>query len=154
MELHRDVRWLRELPLFCDFTEEQLQLMAFNSRHRTYEDGQFLFHKDEQAMSAFVIISGNVDLVDGIGGRSGEGSLLGPGAVIGDVAMIVRSQRLTSAYAVGAVEAMEIPRSVFHRVLEEFPEIAERIRRTMAAKISAFVTDLKAVHTYFGDEKL
>lgn len=153
MNLQRDVSWLRELPMFCEFTDEQLQLMAFNCHHRTYVDGEFLFQKDEQAMSAFVIFSGNVDLVDSGGRQASRDGLLGPGAVIGDVAMIVRSHRLTSACAVGAVEAMEIPRSVFHRLLEEFPEIAERIRHAMAVKIGAFVTDLKAVHAYFGDEK-
>jgi len=170
MKLHRDVRWLSSLPLFHDFTEEQLQLMAFNCRHRAYENGQYLFKKDEQAMSAFVIISGNVELVDeggdeggekdgGDGGGEKDGGqgkshgTVGPGTVLGDVAMIVRTQRLTSARAIDTVEAMEIPRSVFHRVLEEFPEIAERIRRAMAERIGAFVTDLKSVHKYFEDEE-
>ena len=153
MKLHRNVGWLRDLPLFQYFSEEQLQLMAFNCHHRTYEDGQFLFHKDEQGLSAFVVTSGTVELIDYDGSQLyGEDDMLGTGTMIGEVAMIVRSQRPASVRAAGQVEAIEIPRAAFHRVLEEYPEIAEKIRQMMAARVAALVTDLKPMTERFTDE--
>ena len=152
MTLQRNVDWLRDLPLFQFFSEEQLQLMAFNCRHRNFEDGQMLFEKDDRALSAFVVVSGAVDLIGGDGKKlHGEGPF-GPGTVIGEAAMIVLSKRPASARAVGDVEAMEIPRSVFLRLLEEYPEIAEKIRRVMARRLAAFVADLKGVEMGFTEE--
>ena len=152
MNLHRDVGFLRGLPLFQFFSDDQLQLLAFNCSHRTYDDGQLLFRKDDQALSAFVIISGAVDLVGDSGGQLHGAGQFGPGTVIGEAATIVRTQRPASARAVGDVEAMEVPRSVFLRVLREYPEIADKIRQVMASRFGAFVTDLKAVQARFTDE--
>ena len=151
MTLQNNVDWLRDLPLFQFFSEEQLQLMAFNCRHRNFEDGQMLFEKDDRALSAFVVVSGSVELIDE-GKKLYGDSPFGPGTVIGEAAMIVLSKRPASARAVGDVEAMEIPRSVFLRLLEEYPEIAEKIRRVMAQRLSAFVTDLKGVEMGSSEE--
>jgi len=152
VNLHRDVGFLRGLPLFQFFGEDQLQLVAFNCSHRGYEDGQLLFKKGEQAASAFIIVSGAVEFVGETGRQLyGEGRF-GPGTVIGEATMIVRSQRPAAARAVGEVEAMEIPRSVFLRVLREYPEIAEKIRRVMASRVGAFVAELKDYQTDFTEE--
>jgi CRP-like cAMP-binding protein len=145
MTLQNNVDWLRDLPLFQFFGEEQLQLMAFNCRHRNFEDGQTLFEKDDRALSAFVVISGAVELIGDSGKKLYGDKPFGPGTVIGEAAMIVLSKRPASARAVGDVEAMEIPRSVFLKLLEEYPEIAEKIRRVMAERLAAFVADLKGV---------
>lgn len=149
MNLHRDVAFLRSLPLFQFFGEDQLQLVAFNCNHRGYEDGQHLFKKGEQATSAFIIVSGAVELVNDTGRPLYGKDRFGPGTVLGEAAMIVRSERPAAALAVGEVEAMEIPRSVFLRVLREYPQIAEKIRRVMASRVGAFVTELKDVQTHF-----
>ena len=145
MKLQRDVDWLRDLPLFQFFSEEQLQLMAFNCRHRNFEDGQMLFEKGDRALSAFVIIDGTVEIFGDAGKKPYGESPFGPGTLIGEAAMIVLSKRPASARAVGEVEAMEIPRSVFLRLLEEYPEIAEKIRLVMAERLTGFVTELTGI---------
>jgi CRP-like cAMP-binding protein len=152
VNLHQDVDFLRGLPLFQFFTEDQLQLLAFNCNHRGYEDGQLLFKKGEQAVSAYIVVSGSVEFFADSGKLLYDGGRFGPGTVIGESAMIVRAERPAAARAVGDVEVMEIPRSVFLRVLREYPEIAEKIRRVMASRVGAFVTDLKAYQKDFTDE--
>jgi len=152
MKLQNDVDWLRDLPLFQFFSEEQLQLMAFNCRHRNFADGHMLFEKGDRALSAFVIMSGVVELIDDDSSKLHETGPLGSGSVIGEAAMIVLSKRPASAKAVGDVEAMEIPRSVFLKVLEEYPEIADKIRRVMAERLGAFVTDLASIKTGLREE--
>jgi CRP-like cAMP-binding protein len=145
MNLRRNVDWLRDLPLFQFFNEEQLQLMAFNCRDRNFEDGQILFETGDRALSAFVVVSGAVELIGDNGKKLYGDSPFGPGTVIGEAAMIVLSKRPAIARAVGDVQAMEIPRSVFLRLLEEYPEVAEKIRLVMAERLADFVADLSSV---------
>jgi len=152
VNLHRDVGILRGAPLLQDLAEEQLQLLAFNCGHRSFRAGQYLFRKDESAMSAFVIVSGEVEVLEEDEAEQ-SGGRFGAGTVLDEFAMIVRAPRPASARALSGVEAMEIPRTVLHRVLEEFPDTAERMRAAIAARLGALVQDMKTIQARFEDEE-
>lgn len=147
MSLDTNVAALRDVPLFAEFGEDQLRLIAFNAVRRRFSEGQVLFRDGEAARSAFVVLSGEVEVAGkGVPGGTGR---FGPGAMLGEMALLASGRRSGEARAVSQSEALEIPRPVFHRVLEEYPELAERLRARVAARISALIDELKPVSQRF-----
>jgi CRP-like cAMP-binding protein len=147
MSLENNVAVLRELPLFADFGEDQLRLIAFNAVRRRFSEGQHLFRDGEAARSALVVLSGDVEV-------AGAGSYpkkhhVGPGAMLGEMALLASGRRSGNARAVSQSEALEIARPVFHRVLEEYPELAEQLRARIATRVAALLDDLKPVGQRF-----
>ncbi|HUG61148.1 MAG TPA: Crp/Fnr family transcriptional regulator [Methylomirabilota bacterium] len=135
MSLETDVQILASVPMLSEFSDDKLRLLAFSSENRTYRDGQRLFAAGDRADAGFVIADGRVALHEP--GRPDPVTVLGPGALVGELALIVDGQRAMTATAVGAATAIMIRRPVFRRMLDEYPDIAARMRARFADQLSA-----------------
>lgn len=147
MSLEDNVAALRALPLLADFGEDQLRLIAFNAQRRRFGDGAYLFRDGETARSAMLVLAGTVVLEGSR--RAGETGRFGSGALLGEMALLAAVRRSGDARSQGESEVLEVPRPVFHRVLEEYPELAAHIRSRLAERVAAFLDDLKPVGARF-----
>jgi len=88
--------------------------------------GTHLFKEGDDSEAAFVIQEGEVELYRmSMNGRSVVGRL-GPGAVVGDIAMFQSEPYLSSAKAVTAVRALRLEREALFPLLLSRPVIAMR----------------------------
>ncbi|WP_181705020.1 cyclic nucleotide-binding domain-containing protein [Chthonobacter rhizosphaerae] len=144
MSLESDVRLLESLPFLAEFTEDKLRLLAFSAENRSFRDGQRLFAAGERADSAFVIAEGSVALEapDDQGGGETE---VGPGIMLGEMALLVDGVRPFTAVARGPVTAIQIRRALFRRMLQEYPEIAEGLKARIADGLRETAAALAAV---------
>ncbi|MGO7660807.1 cyclic nucleotide-binding domain-containing protein, partial [Rhizobium ruizarguesonis] len=62
MALTHDIHMLAQLPLFKDMNEDQLRLVAFGADRRMIAAGQMLFRQGSPAESAYVILTGSLEL--------------------------------------------------------------------------------------------
>lgn len=150
MALEDDIRILERVRLLSDFTSEQLRLLAFGAETMRIKAGRELYQEGALADCAFIISSGEVELYrdhDGERralGRAGEASLLG------EMALIVGGERPSSAAALSDVEVIRLSRSLFRRILEEYPETAAALHRRITAEMSGLVSKLERVQPKFG----
>jgi CRP-like cAMP-binding protein len=151
MSLGNDVQLLKQVALFDDLDTEQLQLLAFNAELRKFRAGDILFEEGAPALSAFVVVKGEVSLTRPGDISVGGPKYFGPGTIIGEMAMIANSSRPATARAETQSDVFVIPRQLFHRVLEEFPETAERLREKISARLRLVVGDLATVRPLFDD---
>ncbi|WP_265516325.1 Crp/Fnr family transcriptional regulator [Nitratireductor luteus] len=135
MALDDDIRVLSGVALFSGFTREQLRLMAFGAETIALAAGRKLYSEGTPADSAFVIVSGTVALYREYEGRNHVFSLEGPGAILGDLALIADTERMTSAFAETDVKLIRLSRSMFRRILEEFPETAETLHGRISMRL-------------------
>ncbi|WP_075214130.1 cyclic nucleotide-binding domain-containing protein [Mongoliimonas terrestris] len=145
MSLESDVRLLQELPFLAEFTEDKLRLLAFSAENRTFRDGQRLFAAGDRADSGFVVASGDVALHDADDPDGAPLETVGPGTLIGEMALIVDGVRPVTAVAVGPVSTIQIRRVLFRRMLQEYPEIAEGLKVRIAARLAETSAALQAV---------
>lgn len=99
------------------------RLLEFSVNTVTLDAGELLVEEGEEAGSVFVMRSGRVDIESG-------GHLidtLGPGAVIGELALITGGARMATARASERVIAIEIDPAGFTRLLESEPGVAEKL---------------------------
>jgi CRP-like cAMP-binding protein len=133
MTLEENIHRLSRTTPFDLLPRDALQLIAFAAEKRSLAADERLFEEGEAADSGFVVLSGAILLSAGVEG-SERRRVAGPGALIGEKAMIAEVVRPSSARAMESSTVLRIPRLIFHRVLAEFPKDAARIRANLAAR--------------------
>ena len=150
MALDDDVRILSGVGLFEGFTPEQLRLLAFGAETTNLPAERKLYREDDEADSAYVVISGRIVLYREVEGRREPVGHAGPGAILGELALIADTRRLTSASAERDSQVLRLNRKMFRRILEEYPEIAVILHRRVAEQLQALIRRIEDVGSRFG----
>jgi len=146
MALDDDIALMARVPLFASLGDEPVRLLAFSAETRFLRGGDVLFKEGQAADSGYVVAAGRVTLESE--GEIGE-FVAGPGSLIGEIALIVETLRPATATARDPATVLRIPRSLFRRVLTEFPEAAQRIHQDFRDKMRATTADLQRVGRLF-----
>jgi CRP/FNR family transcriptional regulator, cyclic AMP receptor protein len=145
MSVRADAETLRQIPIFRDCEPVHLQLLAFASERQQFVKGEALIKQGRKAQSAYLILSGDVDLqIDTPKGPEtvGRGQ---PGALIGEVAMIGATQYSITAIARESVATARIDQSLFNRVASEYPEFGRTVFRVLAERLHGSMLELDDV---------
>ena len=135
-QLDEEVELLRRIPLFAKIELARLKLLAFTSERVTYEPMQELCHQGDIGDAAYLIISGEADIL--VDTPSGPLSIAGVGknALVGEIAIINDVPRTATVKAKTKLEALRITKDHFLRLVAEFPDIAIEIMRVLATRVS------------------
>lgn len=145
MSLEEDIQLLRNVSLFGDFDDEHLRLIAFGSQKMTFSKDHELYRQGQSTTCGFVIVSGRVELVSHHKGIAKTVGIYGPGSLLGEIALISRNERLATAIVRTDCEVMKITRTVMHRILNEYPELAVLLHNKISQSVSQFTEKLKTV---------
>ena len=144
MALDQDIALLARQPLLSLMERDAIRLVAFSAETRTLRAGDVLFRSGENADGAVLILSGAVALMSGDDGQPAD-EVLGPGALLGELALFSAAKRPVTAIAREPTQIMRLSRSVMRRVLTEFPDSAQAIADAVAERLRAFVGELGQV---------
>lgn len=141
MALMDDIRLLSQVPLFAGLSEDQLRLIAFGAERRRVSTGQLLFRENSPAECAFLVIKGLFELSNmGRGGKPVLATRSGEGTLLSELALFTLCERKFMAVAAEDSEVIRITRTLFHRLVEEYPDVADmviaRIRDNLASLAS------------------
>ena len=142
MSLEQDLRNLSIVPLFAELEPEARRLLAFSAETRILRAGDVVFLKGEPSDGGYVVLSGSIALSLGNFGDRKEKVVL-PFTLIGEIALISQTERTVTATAREPSAVLKISRSLFHRILKEFPESAVRIRGAIATRLRDFSIELE-----------
>ncbi len=151
MALDDDVRILSGVGLFDGFTQEQLRLLAFGAENMRIPAGRILYREGDQADSAFVVVDGRVELCREIEGERVSIGSAGPDTILGELALIADSNRLTDAVIAEDAELLRLSRSLFRRILEEFPEVAVALHDRIAEELQRLISEIESMAPKFGE---
>ncbi|MEX6505016.1 cyclic nucleotide-binding domain-containing protein [Jiella sp. M17.18] len=149
MSLESDIAILRTVPLFDDLETDQLRLLAFGAEHRRLRAGEFVFRENARADAGFVIASGQVALVRGRGEAETVVGSYGPGALLGELALITETKRPASAKTETDCDLIRITRPLFRRMLEEYPEFAARLHTRLRDQLETLMAEIIAMEGRF-----
>ena len=150
MALDDDIRILERVRLLEDFTPEQLRLLAFGAETMRLKAGRDLYAPGAAADCAFVVATGNVELYREAGGRRHVLGTAGPAAMLGELALIAGGERRTGATAATDIEVIRLNRSLFRRILEEYPDTAASLHARISAEMKAMLARLEKLAPRFG----
>lgn len=131
------------MPLFSDLTEgEMLDVLRFAKVVR-FKGGEYLCRTGEPGKSMYVIDSGRASVqVPRTDRASIEVKMLGPGQVIGEMALVDSRPRSADVMAVDDVQAYELDRVEFDKLRKQLNPAAFKMLRHIALTVSARLREL------------
>ncbi len=111
---------------YMPLDHEDVQLLSKVGEPISKYPGTHLFKEGEEAASAYLVQSGEVDLYRVADGTKRVVARVGSGSVLGDIAMFGRGTYISSAQSVGKVKAFRLDRDVLLPELANHPAICMR----------------------------
>ena len=134
MTIEEDIAFLERVPALRLLGRDALRILAIGSESRYIHEGISLFGEGEDADGAYVVQEGSFDLVSEK--SSIAPSVAGPGTLIGELALLTETKRLVTARAREPSSVVRIPRQLFLKMLEGYPDAARRMRDAMGARVN------------------
>jgi CRP-like cAMP-binding protein len=123
---------LRNVRLFSDLDERDLESLADEFNERRFAAGQKVALEGEGGLMFFVVESGELSVE--VHGESV--STMGPGSAFGEIALIDRRPRTATVTAVTDVKAYGLPVFVFRPFVEARPQLAWKLLESMADRLA------------------
>jgi len=135
MSLNEETVLLSRIPIFKNIDASKLKLLAFTSDRLRFPSGQNLFRQGDRGDSAYIILSGEADVI--VERTDGQVSIarLGKHELIGEIAILIDVPRTATVRAVTEVTALEISKEPFLRMITQFPEIGIEVMRELAHRL-------------------
>lgn len=113
---------LRAVPLFAGLSDSDLERVEQRSEATTLQPGECLFYEGDAGVSAYVISSGEIEIIKRSGDREVLLAVRGPGEVIGEMALLQDAPRSATARARTEVELVTIPKAEIDELMDSSTE--------------------------------
>jgi CRP-like cAMP-binding protein len=143
MTIEDDIAYLERIPLLRRLGTGALRILAIGVESYDLQPGQVLFAAGDSADGAYIIQRGSVSLKPE---RAAEPEVIaGPGTLLGESALLAETRRPATATARESSTVMRISRSMFLRMLEGYPDAAQRLREMMASRADQWAREIENV---------
>ena len=122
---------LANVDLFRDLSKAQLKRLAMASTEVSHPPGKAVATEGRSGLAFHLIIEGSATVSKD--GR--ELRTLGPGDYFGEISMIDGRPRSATVTALEPLKAMAIPHRDFEAVIDEDPEFARHLLKTLCARL-------------------
>src|SRR5512138_247306 len=113
------------IPLFSKLSEPSCVLLARESRFKSVEKGEVVFFQHDPSESAYLVRTGNVSIIlNSSDGREMVINEMHSGDLFGELGILTKMSRSTSAIARTKGELLVIPGRAFLQVVESEPRFA------------------------------
>jgi CRP/FNR family transcriptional regulator, cyclic AMP receptor protein len=127
---------LRNVSIFSSLDERELDLLIQATTSRKLKAKEVLFRKGDPGNQLFGILSGSLKVtVVGADGKDVVFSLMRPGEVIGEIALLDGEPRSATVVAVEATNLVTLHRRDFVPFLEKHPQAAIGLATVLAALV-------------------
>lgn len=130
------VTLLARVELFSGFSEQQLAGAAQVARLKTLRRREELFHKGDEGGEVYVVASGTLKaLTTSIDGNDVVFSILGPGEVFGEVALLGATKRTATVTAIEDCTLVVIDRRDFLSYVKTDADMAVKLLSVLSMRL-------------------
>ena len=151
MTIEDDIAFLQRVPALSLLGRDALRILAIGSEARYIHEGMSLFGEGEDADGAYVVQEGSFELVSR-NTRLAATSVIGPGTLIGELALLTEAKRPATATAREPSSVVRITRQLFLKMLEGYPDAALRMRDALAVRVNETAREFSRVRTSLASE--
>jgi small-conductance mechanosensitive channel/CRP-like cAMP-binding protein len=124
----RNIDFCRAIP------DEQLERLAVFARERPYAPGEIVIRAGESGEELFIVQQGELAVVMGEGAGEVEVARLCHGSVFGEMSVMTGAPRSATVRTLGASQLLVLDKMAFKSLLDDSPQLAERISEILAAR--------------------
>ena len=146
MTIEDDIAFFEQVPTLNMLGRPALRILAIGAESRYVDSGEVLFHAGDPADSGFVVQEGAFTLM----ARSSEGGdsfVVGRGTLLGELALLTETMRPVTATANEPSTVLRIPRTLFLKMLEGYPDAAQKLRDIIATRADESTREIYGVRT-------
>lgn len=135
MSLAEEVELLKKIPLFENIEVSKLKLLAFTSERVVFSAGQTVFEQDEMGAAAYIIISGEAEVIVKTPTGPRTIATVAKNDFVGEIAILCDVPRTATIRAKTDLTTLMISKDLFFRMVTEFPQMAVEIMRVLAHRL-------------------
>jgi CRP-like cAMP-binding protein len=143
------VKPLLNVPLFQGLKPLQITEIARRAERVVYKAGETIIAEDDTGEAAILIVAGDAVRTSGPD-LEGAAESVPPGALVGEMAMLVESRHTSTIVARGAVRALRIMRSDLLAQMEDDPTLADHFVQKIAGRLNRLAKELRAIDAALG----
>jgi CRP-like cAMP-binding protein len=144
MTIDDDIAFFERVPTIGMLGRDALRILAIGAESRYVHGGEILFTAGDEADSAFVIQEGSFSLASSLA-PDGRPIVVGRGSLMGELALLIDSKRAATATATEPSTVLRIPRTLFLKVLDGFPDVARKLRDVLLQRNDQSTMDIYGV---------
>jgi len=129
-------KFLGSVSLFSKLSESSANSLADASKFQTVKKGEMVFLQSDLCESAYIVRSGTISIVlQSPDGREMIINEMRSGDMFGELGILTRKSRSTSAMARSDSELLVIPREALLKVIDQEPQLARLILEITAGRL-------------------
>jgi signal transduction histidine kinase len=126
---------LRQIPLFADLSEEDLEQLYQMAETVSIPARQLVLREGDQGDSLFVVLTGELEVTKRQGSQDILLALRKPGQFFGEMALLERAPRSASVRTLQESRLLVISQAVFQTLLSCSPSAPLKILRTVTSRL-------------------
>lgn len=126
---------LAGVPFFADLSHRDLKRLASLCVRKQFQTGDVMLEEGTVGLGLYLISEGEVEVFKTEDGRRRRVAMLGPGDVLGEMALIDEKPRSASAVATTPTAALLLSRDGFRTVVRKRPAVAWALVPELAARL-------------------
>lgn len=142
MSVEDDITFLEQVPTLSLLGRDALRILAIGAESRYVHSGEVLFNAGEAADVGYVIQEGSFTLKPDTSDAHARELTVQRGVLLGELALLTETVRPVTATANEPSTVLKIPRSLFLRMLEGFPQAAGRLRDYLSSRADQTAKDI------------
>jgi CRP-like cAMP-binding protein len=146
MTIEDDIAFFERVPTLNTLGRPALRILAIGAESRYVHQGEVLFSAGDPADAGFVVQEGTFNLTARQSER-GDAIVVGRGTLLGELALLTETVRPVTAIANEPSTVLRIPRTLFLKMLEGYPEAAKNLRDIIATRTDQSTQEIYGVRT-------
>jgi CRP-like cAMP-binding protein len=147
--------FLKRLPLFSDFTADELNSLANQTSELYVERGAPIFHRGDPCRGFHIVIYGQVKLgFLSVHGGEKIVEIVGPGFSFGEALMFMEKPYILSASALADTMLLHISKEAVFGELEHNPAFARRMLAGMSRRLHGLISDVESYCLRTGSQRI
>jgi CRP-like cAMP-binding protein len=118
--------------------------LAIGAESRNVEDGEVLFYAGDKSDGGYLVQDGSFRLkANGV--PEAQEITAEPGMLLGELALLAETIRPATAIAREPSSVIRIPRALFLKMLQSFPDAAVKLREQLATRVVQATKDIENI---------
>jgi CRP-like cAMP-binding protein len=142
MAIEDDINFFEKVPTLSMLGRGALRILAIGAESRYVHSGETLFAVGDDADGGYVVQEGSFRLSPR-GGDAVRSIRVGVGTLLGELALFTETTRPVTATALEPSTVLCIPRPLFLKMLEGYPDAAVRLGEILAKRTDESERDMQ-----------
>jgi CRP-like cAMP-binding protein len=142
MAIEDDINFFEKVPTLSMLGRGALRILAIGAESRYVHSGETLFAVGDDADGGYVVQEGSFRLSPR-GGDIVRSIRVGVGTLLGELALFTETTRPVTATALEPSTVLCIPRPLFLKMLDGYPDAAVRLREILAKRTDESERDMQ-----------